>query len=467
MPIDLRLDAAELPLLTDLYEFTVTAGFFALGMNAPASFDVGVRRLGPNRGYMVAAGLERILEALEEFRFDQAAIAHLESLGLFKPDYLEYLSHLHFTGSIRAMPEGSIYFAGEPVMEVRAPLIEAQILEPLILNQLGIASITATKAARCYGVAGGRRLVEFGLRRSQGADAGLVAARSSYLAGFHGSSNVLAGKRYGIPVFGTMSHSFVMAHDSERRAFEDFSRAQPSMSTILVDTYDTLRGVRNVAEIAQRLKPEGIAIRAIRLDSGNLDDLSKRSRRILDDRQLTDVAIFASGNLDEYKIADLVKSGAPIDAFGVGTALNVSDDAPSADYTYKLSEYNGRPRLKTSAGKVTIPGRKQVFRAVDSKGRIYMDIVGLMDETPSSVAREFKPAPAKITPMLVSVFENGKRVMPRPTLNDSREHFLASLAMLPERQRAIRNPEPYTVRVSAALNAMAISEKLRAESMQD
>jgi nicotinate phosphoribosyltransferase len=467
MPIDLRLDPDEVPLLNDLYEFTVSAAFFERGMNAPASFDVGVRRLPPNRGFMVMAGVERVLEVLENFHFEESAIAYLESLGIFKADFLDFLRKLRFTGTVRAMREGSLFFAGEVVMEVRAPLIEAQIIEPIVLNQLGIASVLATKAARCFAVGQGRRLVEFGLRRAQGADAGLLAARSSYLAGFHGSSNVLAGKRYGIPVFGTMSHSFIMAHQGERRAFEDFARSFPKLSTMLVDTYDTLRGVHNAVDVARRLKADGINIQAIRLDSGNLEQLSKQSRRILDDAGLRDVAIFASGNLDEYKIAELLAAGSPIDAFGIGTALSTSDDAPAADYTYKLSDYAGRPRLKTSAGKISLPGRKQVFRALDGQGRYRGDILGLIDESPASIRREFRPEAENVTAMLEVLFEDGKRVVPQPTLEESRQRFLRSFEALDPRFKAIRSPDSYPVKHSAALGAMIIGEKLRAETLQD
>jgi nicotinate phosphoribosyltransferase len=416
---------------------------------------------------MIAAGLQRVLEILEDFHFDAAAIQHLESLHLFKPEFLHHLSQLRFTGSVRAIADGSIFFPREPVMEVRGPLIETQILEPLILNQLGFASLAATKAARCFSVASGRRLVEFGLRRGQGADATLIAARSAYLAGFSGTSNLLAGKRYGMPVFGTMSHSFIMAHDSERQAFEDFARTFPKLNTMLVDTYDTAQGVRNVAELARRLAKEDLKIQAVRLDSGDLYQLSRQARAILDQYGLTDVAIFASGNLDEYRIADLIRAGAPIDAFGVGTALTVSDDAPSADYTYKLADYLGRPRLKTSTGKTTVPGRKQVFRGIDASGHFSQDLVGLMDETPSSVTREFKPAVSKITPMLPTVFENGRRKIAPPTLDESRDHFMTEFAMLGAKQRSLTNPAVYPVRLTAALNAMTISEKLRAEQLQD
>jgi nicotinate phosphoribosyltransferase len=467
MPIDLRLDPSEVPLLNDLYEFTVAAAFFERGMNEPASFEAAVRKFPPSRGYMVAAGIERVLEILEDFYFDEAAIAHLESLRLFKAEFLDYLAQIQFTGTVRAIAEGGVFFAGEPVMEVRAPLIEAQLVEPLVLNQLGFASLAATKAARCVNVAAGRRLVEFGLRRAHGADATLIAARSSYLAGFNGTSNVLAGKRYGMPVFGTMSHSFIMAHESERQAFEDFARTFPKLNTLLVDTYDTIRGVTNVAEMAKRLETEDIKIQAIRLDSGDLDDLSRRARKILDRHGLEDVAIFASGNLDEYKIADLIRSAAPIDAFGVGTSVAVSDDAPSADYTYKLTEYLERPRLKTSVGKLTVPGRKQIFRGIDSEGNFSQDLVGLLDETAASVTREFKPAVSQIVPMLETVLENGQRTMRQATLAESREHCAAQLAMLPTKHLAIKNPQPYTVRLTAAMNAMVISAKLRAEGMQD
>src|SRR6202521_473173 len=257
MTIDLRLDSAEVALLTDLYELTVSAAFFDHGFNDIASFEVAMRRMPPGRGFMIAAGVDRLAEALEQYRFDDAAIKHLRSLKLFKAEFLEYLSKLRCTGSIRALPEGTIYFANEPILEIRAPLIEAQLIETLVLNQLGFASVVATKAARCFAVAGGRRLVDFGPRRAQGADASLIAARSSYMAGFHGTANVLAGKRYGIPVFGTMSHSFVMAHESERDAFSDFVASFPTLSTLLVDTYDTIRGVEDAAAVAAEVREAG------------------------------------------------------------------------------------------------------------------------------------------------------------------------------------------------------------------
>jgi nicotinate phosphoribosyltransferase len=467
MPIDLRLDPAEVALFTDLYELTVSAAFFDHGMNKTAAFEVAMRKMPAGRGYMIAAGVERLIEALEEYRFDAAALEHLESLQLFKPEFLGYLSTVRFTGSIRALPEGTIFFAGEPIVEIRAPLIEAQLIETLALNQTGFASIAATKAARCFTVAGGRRLVDFGPRRAQGTDASLIAARSSYLAGFHGSANVLAGKRYGIPMFGTMSHSFVMAHEHERDAFSDFADSFPKLSTLLVDTYDTLRGVGNAAVVAAKIREAGAKIQAVRLDSGDLHELSRKARKLLDQAGFGDIAIVASGNLDEYKIAELVDGGAPIDAFGVGTSLAVSDDAPSADLTYKLVDYAGHARLKTSAGKVSTPGRKQLFRGYAPNGRFYADMVGIVDESATTVAREFKPAPAKTVPLLETVFDTGHRVMPRASLTEARERVMNGLTALDARYKMLRRPLEYPVRTTAALGALIISEKLRVEKRQD
>jgi len=469
MTIDLRLDPAEVTLLTDLRELTAGAAFFEHGFNDTASFEVAMRRMPAGRGFMVAAGIERLAEALEAYHFDAAAIEHLESLQLFKPEFLEFLSKLRFTGSIRAIPEGTIYFAGEPIMEIRAPLIEGQLIETLALNQLGFASIVATRAARCFAVAGGRRLVDFGPRRAQGADASLIAARSSYLAGFHATANVLAGKRYGIPVFGTMSHSFVIAHDHERDAFSEFVSSFPTLSTLLVDTYDTVHGVENAAAVGAKFRAAGVKIQGVRLDSGDLHELSRKTRRILDQAGFGDIAIVASGNLDEYRIAELVDAGAPIDAFGVGTALAVSDDAPAteADFTYQLVDYKGHGRLKTSAGKISTPGRKQLFRAYAPSGSFFADLVGIVDEGATTVAREFKPIPAKTVQLMDTVFDNGRRIMPRPTLAEARERLMNGLTAFDARYKTLRRPAEFPVRQTAALGALVISEKLRAQKRQD
>jgi nicotinate phosphoribosyltransferase len=467
MPIDLRLDPNESALLTDLYELTMAASYFKLGYNETACFSLSVRRMPARRGFLVAAGVERLLEAIEQFRFEPPIIDYLDSLKLFAPDFLEYLGRLRFTGEVRAMAEGTIFFAGgEPIVEVHGPLIEAQLLETIALNQVGMASLIASKAARCVVAARGRRLVDFGLRRAQGADAGLIAARSSYLAGFIGSSNVLAGRRYGIPLFGTMAHSYIMAHEREREAFAHFVDLFPKLSTLLVDTYDTVRGVENAAAVARELRDHGFKLQGVRLDSGDLLDLSIKARRILDQSGLQEVSIFASGNLDEYRIRDLLKAGAPIDAFGVGTEMVTSADAPSLDVAYKLSEYRGTPRIKTSTSKITLPGRKQVFRALNAAGGFYSDLIGLTDEGVGSVAREFKPAPAEVVPILQRCFTGGRRIGARPELAQARERCLESMAKLEQRYKDLERPEVYPVRATAALNAMLTSEKVRAAKRQ-
>ena len=467
MPIDLSLDADEVPLLCDFYLLTMAAAYFASGNNATACFSMFTRRLPARRGFLVAAGLERLLEALEQFDFAPRALEYLESLRLFTSDFLNFLATLRFSGEVWAMPEGTIFFATEPILEVRAPLIEAQLIETLVLNQIGMGSLVASKAARSLVVAGGRRLIDFGLRRSQGADAGLVAARSSYIAGFAGTSNVLAGLRYGIPLYGTMAHSYVMAHEQEREAFESYVKVFPRLSTLLVDTYDTLRGVENAATVALELRERGAKLQGIRLDSGDLLELSKRARRVLDRRDLAEVPIFASGNLDEYRIAELVKAGAPIDAFGVGTEMAVSADAPALDVAYKLVEYRGEPRLKTSSEKATLPGRKQVFRARNAADGFLADLVGLFEESPDNLQREFRPAPASVRPVLERVFADGRRIGTRPQLGEARERLLESFAKLDPRYKDIDRPDAYPVRLSAALNALLISEKLRVGRRQE
>jgi nicotinate phosphoribosyltransferase len=466
MSTDLRFEPKDLPLLTDLYELTMAASYFQINFNEPACFTLSVRRLPPQRGFLVAAGLERTLEALEDFYFSQTAIDSLDALKLFTPEFLHYLSTLRFTCEVDAIPEGTIFFAEEPILQISGPLIEAQIVESLVMNQIGLATLIASKAARSVVAARGRRLVDFGLRRSQGVDASLVAARSSYLAGFVGTSNVLAGCRYGIPLYGTMAHSYVMVHEHEREAFEHFVELFPRLSTLVVDTYDTIRGVENAVMTARSLRSKGLKLQAIRLDSGDLAELSIKARRILDQNELRDVSIFASGNLDEYRIRDLVRTGAPIDAFGVGTAMVVSADAPSLDLVYKLAEYRGVPRLKTSANKSTLPGRKQWFRAFNTSGGFYSDLIGLADEGASTVAREFKPAPAEVVPMMQPHFSRGHRIGPRPSLAESRERLLESIAKLEPRYKELDKPAVYPVKYTAALNAMLINERMRTERRQ-
>ncbi len=466
MPTDLRLEPDEIPLLTDLYELTMAASYFALGFNDLSCFSMSSRRLPAGRGFLVAAGLERLLELVEGFRFEQPILEYLDSLKLFDAAFLAFLGKLRFTGEIFALAEGTVFFGQEPMVEVRAPLIEAQLLETILINQIGMASLIASKAARSVIAAHGRGLVDFGLRRSQGADAGLIAARSSYLAGFIGSSNVLAGKRYGVPLYGTMAHSYIMAHEHESEAFGHFVRHFPEISTLLVDTYDTVRGVENAARVGLELKKRGHKLQGVRLDSGDLLDLSIKARRILDRNDLTDVKIFASGNLDEYRIRDLLAAGAPIEDFGVGTAMVVSADAPALDVAYKLTEYKGTPRMKTSQHKLSLPGRKQVFRAMNPEGVFYADLIGLADEDETIVAREFSPAPARTSMLLQKRFSNGRRIGPQPTLAESRDLCLSSLAALDPRYKELEKPETYPVKLTAALNAMVEQGKRDAETRQ-
>jgi nicotinate phosphoribosyltransferase len=467
MPIDLRFDSNEVPLLTDLYELTMAASYFAHGFNRPACFGLIVRRLPPRRGFLVAAGLERLLEAMEQFRFEPVIIDYLASLRLFKPDFLDYLGKLRFTGEIHAMPEGTIFFANEPIIEVRAPLIEAQLIETLSINQIGMASLIATKAARSVIAAQGKQLVDFGVRRSQGETAGLIAARSSYLAGFDSTSNVLAGRRYGIPLRGTMAHSYVMSHDHERESFEQFIEDFPELSTLLVDTYDTVRGVENAIKAASRMKRPGFKLQGVRLDSGDLADLSVKSRAILDRAGMQDTSIFASGNLNEYKIAKLVAAKAPIDAFGVGTEMVVSGDAPSLDLAYKLTEYDGLPRIKTSEGKLTQPGQKQIFRAIDAQGRFYSDLIGLADEKVAHLTSQFETPPAEIVTLLSRQFSGGVRSTPRPTLPESRAKFLRTLGQMDKRYKDFEPAEAYPAQFTNTLKTLIGERKSYAERYQE
>jgi nicotinate phosphoribosyltransferase len=467
MLIDLRFEPDETPLLTDLYELTMAASYFHMGFNERSCFTLSVRQLPQHRGFLVAAGLERLLEALEQFQFSPAALESLDALKLFSAEFLQFLGKLRFTCEVAAVPEGTIFFAAEPIVEINGPLIEAQLVESLVMNQIGLATLIASKAARSVIAARGRRLVDFGLRRSQGVDASLVAARASYLAGFVGTSNVLAGCRYHIPLYGTMAHSYIMAHEREREAFEHFVELFPHLSTLLVDTYDTVRGVENAAAVARDLRDKGFKLQAVRLDSGDLADLSIKARRILDQHGLQEVSIFASGNLDEYRIRDLIRAGAPIDAFGIGTAMAVSADAPALELAYKLAEYRGVPRLKTSTNKLTLPGRKQWFRAFNGSGGFYADMIGLADEGVTTVAREFKPSAAEVVPMMHRQFNEGYRIGPRPALVETREHLLESMAKLEQRYKDLDRPTTYPVKHTAALSAMLINERMRAEKRQD
>jgi len=440
--------ADHLALLTDAYELTMAAAYFAAGMHAPATFSFFIRAYPRDRGYFVAAGLTDVLSYLADFRFDGAALEHLRATGGYADDFLAFLEGLRFTGDVWAVPEGSVVFVDEPLIEVTAPIIEAQVVETYLINQLHLQTLIATKAARCMTAAAGRPLIDFALRRTHGTDAGMKVARSSYLAGFMGTSNVLAEMRYGIPAFGTMAHSFVEAFDDELEAFRAFARVFPDGSTLLVDTYDTLEGVRKAAQVGRELAERGGRLRAVRLDSGDLVALSRGARVLLDDAGLGDVQIFASGGLNEYAIAELVAAGAPIDAFGVGTDMGVSGDAPWLDCAYKLVEYAGAPRLKLSAKKESLVGRKQVWRRIGADGRPVGDVIALRDEAEAAMAADDG---SRLAARLQPVMRAGRVLEPVGSLAAARARCAAELAALPAGYRGLRSPLRYPVAISAGL----------------
>jgi nicotinate phosphoribosyltransferase len=425
-------------LFTDLYELTMAQAYHAEGMHETAVFELAFREMPPSRNYVVAAGLNDVLPYLEGLRFSAQDIAFLRNRRHFSAEFLKYLEDFRFTGDLWAAPEGTVVFPHEPLVQVIAPIIEAQIVETFVLNQVHFASIAATKAARVVTAAAGRAVVDFGSRRAHGTDAAMKVARATYLAGGVGTSNVLAGERYGIPLYGTMAHSYIQAHDGEIDAFAAFASTFPS-TTLLVDTYDTLEGVRNVIELKRRLG-ERFQVKAIRLDSGDMAKLSIEARRLLDAAGLRCVSIFASSGLDEFKIADLVRQRAPIDAFGVGTKLAVSEDAPDLDMAYKLVEYAGKGRMKLSSRKVLYPGRKQVFRR---------EVNGVM--AGDTIARCDERLPGE--PLLQPVMREG-RVAARASLEESRQRCARQLRQLPEPLRKLERAQPpYPVRFSDRLQA--------------
>jgi nicotinate phosphoribosyltransferase len=366
----------------------------------------------------------------------------LKSTGRFTPRFLDYLRGFRFTGEVHAMAEGTAFFANEPIIRVTAPLPEAQFVETRLINLLHFQTLVASKAARVVLAAPGKLLVDFGLRRAHGSEAGLMAARASYIAGFAGTATVLAERVFAIPSYGTMAHSFIEAHDDEVAAFEDFARARPQNLTLLIDTYDTEAAAGKVVALAPRLTAAGIAIRAVRLDSGDLDALSRSVRRILDGGGLSATTIFASGGLDEDIIAALIAAGAPIDGFGVGTSLTTSSDVPALDCAYKLQEYKGTPRRKQSAGKETWPGRKQVWRRYGADGTMAGDVLSTEDDA--------EPG----EPLIEQVMEKGRRMKPTPTLAEMRDRAARELKRLPEPLRRLR-PASYPVTVADSLRRLA------------
>lgn len=430
-------------LLTDLYQLTMLQSYYQHGMEDIAVFEFFVRKLPPTRGFLLAAGLEQALQFLEEIRVTDEELDWLRSSGKFSDDFLGRLATLRFTGDVYAMPEGTLFFPDEPILRVVAPMPQAQLVESRLINILHLHTLIASKAARCVLAAPNKLLIEFGLRRAHGAEAGMAAARASYLAGFAGTSNVLASAAYGIPMFGTMAHSYIQAHDSEVAAFEHYARSHPRSTTLLIDTYDTEAGAEKVVALATRLQAEGIRINGVRLDSGDLFEHSKQVRAILDRGGLHDATIFSSGNLDEYVMRDLLARGAPIDGFGVGTHMDTSNDAPYLDCAYKLQEYAGRARRKRSEGKATWPGRKQVYRSFDTQGVLSGDVLTLENDA--------QPG----TPLIVPVMKNGQRIAAAESLDDIRARAARSLAALPAHLRDLHSQPAYPVVVADALSALA------------
>jgi len=443
-----RVDSSPLvqpstPLLTDLYELTMLEGYFAEGMNGVAAFELFVRKLPEHRNFLVAAGLEQAVEYLTTLRFTSQDREWLIQSGRFSRSFVESLETLGFTGDLDALPEGTVFFPDEPILRVVAPLREAQLVETRLLNLVHFQTVVASKAVRCVLAAPGKLLVDFGLRRAHGAEAGLLSARASFLAGFAGTATLEAVRRYGIPGYGTMAHSYIQAHGDEERAFEAFARAHPQSAVLLIDTYDTEAAALEVVDLQRRLAREGVKIRGVRIDSGDLGEHAVRVRAILDAAGMRDTTIFASGNLDELRLHELYAAGAPIDGYGVGTRMNTSADAPYLDCAYKLQEYDGRASRKRSEGKATWPGRKQVRRNFAASGQLAHDIVALHDERTGG------------TPLLVPILRAGALVAPLPSLEASRALLREQLDALPAPLRMLEAAAPYEVRISPALQALA------------
>jgi nicotinate phosphoribosyltransferase len=445
----------NMSMFTDLYELTMCASYFDNRNFEPATFDLFIRRLPPNRSYFLFAGLEQVLLYLERVTFNEEQIDFLKKQG-FKDDFLDYLRNFKFTGEVWAVPEGTVVFPNEPLIRVTAPIIEAQLVETFILNTVNLQTTIATKASRVVNAAKGKPVIEFGLRREHGTDAGMKVARCAYIAGCSGTSNVLAGMKYGIPIFGTMAHSFVMSFEKEIDSFRAFVKTFPDKSTLLIDTFDDIKGAEKAAIVAKELEEQGFKLRAVRLDSGDLAELSKKVREILDKNGLEYVSIFASGDLDEYKIEDLLKKDAKIDAFGVGTKMGTSADRPYVDIIYKLCETMNKkgdfsPIMKLSKGKVTLPGRKQVFRFRNKKGYLVRDVIALEDEKING------------EPLLSKVMEKGKIVYDLPSLEEIRKKALENVSRLPEKYKKLRGAPRYPVELSPRLKILMkeLTEKLK------
>ncbi|SEK78218.1 nicotinate phosphoribosyltransferase [Nitrosovibrio tenuis] len=440
------------PLLTDHYQLTMLQSYLEQNMQETAVFEFFVRKLPRERNFLVAAGLEQALDFLENLRFSPEELAWLAPR--FGSSLIEYLEQFRFDGDVHAIPEGTIFFPDEPILRITAALPQAQLIESRVMNLLHFETLIATKAARSVLAAPGKLLVDFGMRRAHGAEAALLAARASYLAGFSGSATVMAGALYGIPLFGTMAHSYIQAHRDEAVAFEHFARCHPDNVVLLIDTFDTEAGAAKVVSLGRKLGVQGISIKGVRLDSGDLGAHARKVRHILNKGGLENTTIFASGNLDEYRLRELLSSGAPIDGFGVGTALDVSSDAPSLDCAYKLQEYAGKARRKRSEGKATWPGKKQVYRKYNGPGGCMAGDIVALEENDLHDGE----------PLMARVMRAGKRINQGVTLDEMRMRTLASYDRLPRFMTSLDHAPGYPVEISAALSALA--NQLDAEQAQ-
>ncbi len=443
MTQDKWLESESTGLLTDLYQITMAAAYFEHGMSEPATFSLFMRNLPQNRSFFLAAGLEEALDYLENLRFGPEAIDYLRGTGNFKEAFLEHLADFRFDGNVVAVREGTVLFPNEPILEVTAPILQAQLAETYLMNALQLGTLIASKAARIRIAGQDRSVVDFASRRAHGRDAALKVARSSYIGGCHGTSNVLAGMKYGIPIEGTVAHSFVQSFEHELDAYRAFAQVFPSNTVLLIDTYDTLEGARHAVTVGREMAERGAQLRGVRLDSGDMIRLAKEVRRILDEGGLTETKIFASGALNEYRIEEALAAGAPIDGFGVGSHLGVSYDAPALDIVYKLVEYADRPVVKLSQDKQTLAGRKQFFRRYADSGEMLEDLIALRDE-------ELEGA----EPLLFPVMARGKRLSAPTPLNEIREYAAENLARLPARLKTLRETAPYPVRQSEAIRAL-------------
>jgi nicotinate phosphoribosyltransferase len=439
---DVGADPGASLLLTDLYQLNMLQAYRDAGLTATAVFEFFVRKLPATRGFLLAAGLEQALAFLESARFTMAELDWLANSERFSAAFLDDLAKWRFTGDVHAMPEGTVFFPNEPILRVVAPLPEAQLVESRLINLLHFETLIASKAARLVLAAPGKTLVDFGLRRAHGAEAGLLAARACYLAGFAGSATTLAEPAFGVPIFGTMAHSFIQAHDDEVEAFVHFARSRPEHATLLIDTYDTERGAERVVALAPRLAELGVKVRGVRLDSGDLADHARKVRRILNDGGLGDVAIFASGGLDETVLQRYSAADVPIDGYGIGTSLTTSQDAPALDCAYKIQEYAGKPKRKRSEGKATWPGRKQVYRRYIDDGTMACDLLTVEGDDQRG------------DPLMRPVMLRGERIV-APSLADARRLAAEQLERLPAHLKRLASEPPYPVEVSMRLKALA------------